>query len=70
MRAAATVNTCLVVGAVPTCQGYSLFPKLFKYNEEHNDSINKSNENELKETKYSVMNPFSQIPTPRIRNLW
>lgn len=46
-----TVNTCFVVGAVPTCQGYSLFPKLFEYNKGHNDSINEASKNKLKETE-------------------
>lgn len=40
--------TLLSVGAASIFWGYSLFPNILKYNKGHNDSINESNQNELK----------------------
>lgn len=51
VRAATKGNTMLRVKAAPTFQGCSLFPNIFKYNRGHSDSINKSNQNELKEAE-------------------
>ena len=65
-RAAAKVNTVLSAGAAPTFQGHSLFPNIFKYNTGHNDSINKSKQNELKGTQPFRMQQLSQIHTPII----